>query len=105
MNTHRSLPTARVPGSQERVGGPSPALWGIVFTFRSTSWLLSRTAAAFLVFSISVWGQASTSVRGTVIDPSGRAVGGASVVLANSESKVERTTSTGAQGEDKLLFL
>jgi hypothetical protein len=105
MDTHRSLPTTRVPGSQERVGGQSPALWGIVFAFCSTSWLLWRTAAAFLVFSISAWGQASTSVRGTVIDPSGRAVGGASVVLANSESKVERTTTTGEQGEYQFLLV
>jgi Carboxypeptidase regulatory-like domain/TonB dependent receptor len=94
-----------VPGSQERFGGQSRALWDIVFTFRSTPCLLWRTAAAFLVFSISAWGQATTSVRGTVIDPSGRAVGGASVVLANSESKVERTTTTGEQGEYQFLFV
>jgi carboxypeptidase family protein len=45
----------------------------------------------------------STSLQGTVTDPSGGAVSGASVALSNSESKVERTVVTGAQGEYRLL--
>src|ERR1700681_4646272 len=105
MNTHLSLPTTRVSGSQERAGGQSPAFGGLVFTFRSAPWLLWRVAAALLLVSISTWGQATTSVRGTVVDPSGKAVGGASVVLTNSESKTERTTTTGEQGEYQFLFV
>jgi hypothetical protein len=51
------------------------------------------------------YSQATTSVRGTVIDPSGSAVVGANVLLANPESKTERTATTGAQGEYQFLLL
>jgi hypothetical protein len=72
------------------------------------SWILWRTAVALLALLVvgnSTWGQATTSVRGTVVDPSGKAVPGASVVLANFESKTERTTTTGEQGEYQFLFV
>lgn len=59
----------------------------------------------FLLSGRTVWGQATSSVRGTVVDPSGRAVGGAAVAIANSESKTERTTTTGEQGEYQFLLL
>ena len=71
-------------------------------------WILWRTAVALLALLLvggSTWGQATTSVRGTVVDPSGKAVPGASVVLANFESKTERTTTTGEQGEYQFLFV
>ncbi len=58
-----------------------------------------------LVVGSSAWGQATTSVRGTIVDPSGKAVAGASVVLANSESKTERATTTGEQGEYQFLLV
>jgi len=45
----------------------------------------------------------STSLQGTVTDPSGSAIAGATVVLANSESKLERTMETGAQGEYRFF--
>jgi hypothetical protein len=77
----------------------------MVFMFRSAPWVLWRVAAALLLFNISTWGQATTSVRGTVVDPSGKAVGGASVVLTNSESKIERTTTTEEQGEYQFLLV
>jgi len=60
---------------------------------------------AFLVCGRSVYAQATTSVRGSVTDPSGSAVVGASVLLANAESKTERAASTGTQGEYQFLFL
>jgi hypothetical protein len=60
---------------------------------------------ALMTIGSAAWGQASTSVRGTVIDPSGKAVAGASVALSNSESKIERTTTTGEQGEYQFLFV
>jgi hypothetical protein len=47
----------------------------------------------------------STSLQGTVTDPSGSAVAGATVVLANSESKLERTMETGMQGEYRFFAL
>jgi hypothetical protein len=50
-------------------------------------------------------GQATTSVRGTVTDPDGNAVVGANVVLANAESKTERTATTGGQGEYQFLLI
>src|SRR5215470_4942629 len=45
----------------------------------------------------------TTSLRGTVTDPSGSIVSGATVVLTNAESKAERTATTGTQGG--YLFL
>src|ERR1700736_6420128 len=50
-------------------------------------------------------GQATTSVRGTVTDPSANAVVGAIVVLANAESKTERKATTGDQGEYQFLLI
>ena len=51
------------------------------------------------------WGQASTSLRGTVTDPTGSTVAGAEIVLANTESKVERHAITTDEGEYQFLFL
>jgi hypothetical protein len=73
--------------------------------------LCSLMIAAALVASLAAgacvpaWSQASTSVRGTVTDPGGNAIVAASVVLANSESKTERTATTGDQGEYQFLFV
>jgi hypothetical protein len=50
-------------------------------------------------------GQAATSVRGTVTDPTGNALVGANVVLANTESKTERAATTGEQGEYQFLLI
>jgi Carboxypeptidase regulatory-like domain len=47
----------------------------------------------------------STSLQGTVTDPSGSAIAGATVVLANSESKLERTMETGTQGEYRFFAI
>ena len=47
----------------------------------------------------------STSLQGTVTDPSGSAVVGAGVALSSSESKLERTVVSGAQGEYRFLAL
>ena len=48
---------------------------------------------------------ASTSLQGTVTDPSGGAIPDATVVLSNNESKTERTAVTGVQGEYRFLAL
>jgi hypothetical protein len=47
----------------------------------------------------------STSLQGTVTDPSGSAIAGAAVILAYSESKLERTMETGTQGEYRFIAL
>jgi hypothetical protein len=60
---------------------------------------------ALMTMGSAASGQATTSVRGTVVDPSGRAVAGASVVLGNDESKTERTAITGEQGEYQFPFV
>ncbi|MGA8216031.1 MAG: TonB-dependent receptor, partial [Candidatus Sulfotelmatobacter sp.] len=57
-----------------------------------------------LCTSVLAAGQAATSLRGTVTDPSGSTVAGAKVVLAN-ESKSERTATTGALGEYQFLLI
>jgi hypothetical protein len=73
---------------------------------------LARIVRAFalLLLALLVGGrvahaQATTSIRGTVTDPSGSAVVGANVLLANPESKTERSATTGLQGEYQFLFL
>jgi len=50
-------------------------------------------------------GQATTSLRGTVTDPSGKAVAGASVVLSSAEIKTVRNVTTGDQGEYQILLV
>ena len=64
-------------------------------------WLVAFVLGTSFAFSQT----SSTSVRGTVTDPSGSAVQGAAVVLANTESKSARTATTGAQGEYQFLFI
>ena len=58
-----------------------------------------------LCMSVLAAGQAATSVRGTVTDPDGNAIVGAKVVLSNTESKTERTATTGGQGEYQFLLI
>jgi len=60
---------------------------------------------AFLMLTSTAWGQATTSLRGTVTDPGGAAISGASIVLASAESKTERSATTGDQGEYQFLFV
>src|ERR1700674_1680584 len=67
---------------------------------RKTSMLVVMLLAASLA-----WTQATTSLRGTVTDPDGKAVTGADVVLANAESRTERTVTTGNQGEYQFLLV
>ncbi|MGB6483094.1 MAG: carboxypeptidase regulatory-like domain-containing protein [Candidatus Acidiferrales bacterium] len=61
--------------------------------------LLAFLGAAFFFLSGSVWGQATTSLRGAVTDPSGAAIPNATVHLINTDTNLERTTTTDQQGE------
>ena len=56
-----------------------------------------------LLQSGSIWGQATTSLRGTVTDPSKSVVPGATVKLVNTHSGLERTTVTNAAGGYQFL--
>jgi len=67
--------------------------------------LAALFAAAIAAICPTLWGQASTSLRGTVTDPSGGTIAGAHVVLASPESKTERSAITGDQGEYQFLFV
>jgi hypothetical protein len=54
---------------------------------------------------VAVSQASSSSLQGTVTDPSGSAIPGATLVLSNVESRTERTVVTGSQGEYRLLAL
>jgi hypothetical protein len=60
--------------------------------------LLALCGAAFSQSS-------STSLHGAVTDPSGSTIVGATVVLSSDATKLERTATTGAQGEFQFLAL
>ena len=72
---------------------------------RSRQLILASLLAATLALPGAAWGQASTSLRGTITDPSGSTIAGAQVVLASPESKTERAATTGEQGEYQFLFV
>ena len=53
----------------------------------------------FFLSSTWVWGQLGTStIRGTITDPSGAAVPGATVTITNLQTNLSRTLTTGAAG-------
>ena len=63
-------------------------------------------AVAVLVLSILGWGQSSTtSLRGTVVDPQGAVVVGASVSLTNPSTAFSQSTTTDKQGAYQFLQL
>jgi len=62
-------------------------------------------ALAILVSGSALAQTSTTSLQGTVTDPSGGAIANATVTLVNPESKSERSTSTGTQGEYRFQFL
>ncbi|MGH9780789.1 MAG: carboxypeptidase regulatory-like domain-containing protein, partial [Candidatus Acidiferrales bacterium] len=64
-------------------------------------WLLgvmAILAVAFVLSNGTAWAQATTSLRGTVTDPSGAAIPNATVRLVNADTNLERTTMTDQQG-------
>ena len=69
-----------------------------------------RWYASLITVLLAIGGSAfaqtsSTSLQGTVTDPSGSAIPVASVALVNAGSAAERTTTTGGQGEYNFLAL
>jgi hypothetical protein len=67
--------------------------------------LVALALSSFISLSDLALGQASTSLRGAVTDPTGGAIAGAEVLLLSPESKTERTATTGGQGEYQFLFI
>ncbi|SPF39464.1 Cna B-type protein [Candidatus Sulfotelmatobacter kueseliae] len=51
-----------------------------------------------IMYATATWGQATTSLRGTVTDPSGSAIRGAQVTVVNPSTSYTRQTQTGADG-------
>jgi hypothetical protein len=50
------------------------------------------------MYATAAWGQATTSLRGTVTDPSGSAITRAEVTIVNPSTSFTRQTQTGADG-------
>src|ERR1700757_4308368 len=66
----------------------------------------ARVVAVLLASAAIAFGQgSSTSLQGTITDPSGSAIAGANILLVNDGSKIERTTNTDPRGEYRLLAL
>jgi hypothetical protein len=60
--------------------------------------MLIAVAISGLWLSLSSWGQATTSLHGTVTDPSGAAVAGAKIILTNQDTNLARETTTTSKG-------
>src|ERR1700693_4234544 len=68
--------------------------------------ILRRLAVSFLLLYGTALAQTSTtSLQGTVTDPTGAAVANATVELVNVDSKTQRDANTDAQGEYRFQFL
>ncbi len=50
------------------------------------------------VYAAAVWGQATTSLRGTVTDPNGSVIPAAQVTIVNFSTNFTRSTATNAEG-------
>ncbi|HEX3103320.1 MAG TPA: carboxypeptidase-like regulatory domain-containing protein [Terriglobales bacterium] len=55
-------------------------------------------AMCFGLFTVFAWGQATTSLHGTVTDPGGLSVAGARVTIVNSDTGLSRTTMSASDG-------
>ncbi|HTU36211.1 MAG TPA: carboxypeptidase-like regulatory domain-containing protein [Candidatus Acidoferrum sp.] len=64
------------------------------------NYVCRRLAVLSVVFlwAAIAWGQATTSLRGTVTDPSGAAIPNATVTLSNTDTNIARTTTADTRG-------
>src|SRR5260370_10939734 len=92
IGRHRMASTAGGRGSKRSVLR-QPVFVALLLT--CFTWCMCGLAA----------GQAATSLRGTITDPSGSTVAGAKVVMANRESKKERTATNAEQGGYQFQFV
>src|SRR5215471_20278552 len=73
---------------------------------RSSSWQVTRLFAIVLALAALTFGQsATTSLRGTITDPKGAVVAGATVTLSDPATGLSRDTKSGDQGEYQFLEL
>src|SRR5246500_877129 len=66
-------------------------------------WCASLVAVCLALGCAAFPQASSTSLQGTVTDPTGSAIAGATVALSNTESTTERSVTTGAQGDFRIL--
>src|SRR5579859_895887 len=66
---------------------------------------LSTTVCSLAVFAVSAFGQATTSVRGRITDPSGAAIPSAQVQLTRADTNFSRRTVASNEGSYELLQL
>lgn len=59
--------------------------------------------AALALFCASAWGQATTSVRGSVLDPQHATIPGATITLSNEETALHRTVTSDEAGVYQFL--
>src|SRR6267143_1505435 len=59
----------------------------------------------FLFFGVTVLAQSTATVQGTVSDPKGAVIPGASVIVRNEATSLERTTQTDPDGNYQLAAL
>jgi hypothetical protein len=73
---------------------------------RSSSRQVARVFGIVLTFAALTFGQsATTSLRGTIADPKGAVVAGATVTISDPATGLSRDTKTGDQGEYQFLEL
>jgi Carboxypeptidase regulatory-like domain/TonB-dependent Receptor Plug Domain len=67
---------------------------------RKSQWLSSSAILVFILFAhvASVYGQATASLRGSVVDVSNAAIPGAAVVALNTATGVQRAATTNQEG-------
>ena len=59
---------------------------------------ISAFALAFACLTLALFGQAFSSLSGTITDPSGGIIPGATVTIVNNETGVQRETVSYSQG-------
>jgi Carboxypeptidase regulatory-like domain len=91
-----------MPGDRGRVVGGNFPVGGAMKRFER--WM-SLVAVCLALSNVAFPQASSSSLRGTVTDPSGSALPGATVVIANAESKISRTATTGEVGDYRFLAL
>jgi hypothetical protein len=65
--------------------------------------ILIAGAIVGLSLNVSAWGQATTSLHGTITDPSGAAIQQAQVILTNAATDFARRTTTTARGDYEFV--
>jgi len=78
----------------------------MITKLRSYSWKVLVALLASTAFTgFGVAQMTTATIAGTVLDPSGAVIPGATVTATNTDTKFTRTTTTGAAGNYRLEFL